>query len=282
MNSWKPLGLIAAGRMSDSLLLRRPALSRYLGPVVAPDRRLASRYANSLRAGSPAPVEDLHACGLVLIQAAADGLDRLLPLLHGAGPWRGSRFALLSPDLDASALACLRGLGARVCSVAPAPSAGRDLAVAEGDRQAVQLARQWLADGKVRCLGLKPGRKALFLLGLTTSRGLLAPLLDAALMSLRASGLSAGEARRMLHDAAGASIRAFAARGRKAMEDPARAGRALLVELGLEQAAQWRPELAQFLAAVLAAAGRFYGPEQEDGSPEDSRVSSLAARISQV
>lgn len=280
MNSWKPLGLIAAGRMSDSLLLRRPALSRHLGPVVALDRRLASRYSNSLRAGSPAPVEDLHACGLVLIHAAGDGLDRLLPLLRGAGPWKGSRFALLSPDLDASSLAPLREAGAKVCSVAPAPSAGRDLAVAEGDRQAVQLARQWLAEGRMRCLELAPGRKALFLLGLTASRGLLGPVLDAALMSLRASGLSSGEARRMLHDAAGASIRAFAARGRKAMEDPAVAGRALLLELGLEQAAQSRPGLAEFLATAFEAVGRFYEPRKDAGSPEDSRVPGRAAGIS--
>lgn len=280
MNSWKPLGLIAAGRMSDSLLLRRPALSRHLGPVVAPDRRLASRYSNSLRAGSPAQVEDLHACGLVLIHAAGGGLDRLLPLLRGAGPWKGSRFALLSPDLDASALSSLRESGARVCSVAPAPSAGRDLAVAEGDRQAVQMARQWLSEGRMRCLELAPGRKALFLLGLTASRGLLAPLLDAALMSLRASGLSAGQARRMLHDAAGASVRAFAARGRKAMEDPAAAGRAPLLELGLEQAAQCRPGLAEFLSAVLEAAGRFCGPQGEAGNAEDSRVPGRAAGIS--
>ncbi len=280
MNSWKPLGLIAAGRLSDSLLLRRPALSRHIGPVVAPDRRLAARYSNSLRAGSPAHAEDLHACGLVLIHATGGSLDRLLPLLQGAGPWKGARFALLSPDLDASALAGLRKAGAKVCSVAPAPSAGRDLAVAEGDRQAVQLARQWLSEGRMRCLELAPGRKALFLLGLTASRGLLAPLLDAALISLRAAGLSAGEARRMLQDSAGASIRAFAARGRKAMEDPAAPGRVLLLELGLEQAMQCRPGLAEFLAAVVEAAGRFYGPKQEGGNPEDSRVPGRAAGIS--
>lgn len=280
MNSWKPLGLIAAGRMSDSLLLRRPALSRHLGPVVAPDRRLASRYSNSLRGGAPAAVEDLHACGLVLIHAPGGCLDRLLPLLHDAGPWKGTHFVLLSQDLDASALCRLRQAGAKVCSVAAAPSAGRDLAVAEGDRQAVQLARQWLAEGKVRCLGLAPGRKPLFLLGLAASKGLLAPLLDAALMSLRASGLSAAEARRLLHDAAGASIRAFAARGRKAMEDPAGGGRAPLLELGLEQAAQYRPGLARFLAAVSAAAGGFSGAQNEAGSPQDSRVPGRAAGIS--
>lgn len=280
MNSWKPLGLIAAGRLSNSLLLRRPALSRHIGPVVAQDRRLASRYSNSLRAGEAAQVEDLHGCGLVLIQAAGNSLDRLLPLLCGAGPWKGSHFALLHPDLDASSLAPLRAEGARVCTVAPAPSAGRDLVVAEGDRRAVQLTRQWLSEGRMRCLELAPERKALFRLGLLAARGLLAPLLDAALMSLRGSGLSAGEARRMLQIAAGASIQAFGARGRKAMEDAAGPGRALLLEIGLAQAARSRPALAEFLAEVLDAAGRFYATSPAAGGPEDSRVPGRAAGIS--
>lgn len=273
------MGLIAAGRLSNSLLLRRPALSRHIGPVVALDRRLASRYSNSLRAGAAAEVEDLHACGLVLIQAAGSSLDSLLPLLCGAGPWKGSHFALLSSDRDASALGPLRAEGAKVCSVALAPSAGRDLVVAEGDRRAVLLTRQWLSEAHMRCLELAPGRKPLFRLGLLAARGLLAPLLDAALMSLRASGLSAAEARRMLQVAAGASIQAFGARGRKVMEDPAAPGRTLLLELGLAQAARSRPGLAEFLGEVLEAAGRFYAAPPAAGRTEDSRVPGRAAGI---
>lgn len=282
MNSWKPLGLIAAGRMSDSLLLRRPALSRHIGPVVALDRRLATRYSNSLRAGAAAPVEDLHACGLVLIHATGQNLDRLLEFLCQAGPWKGTHFALLNPSLDSSALARLREAGAKVCSVSAAPSPGRDLAVVEGDRRTVSLVRQWLSEGRMRCLELAPGRKALFQIGLLAARGLLAPLLDAALMSLRASGLNSGEARRLLHDAAGASLRAFAARGRKSMEDPAAPGRAVLLQLGLEQAGRCRPGLAEFLGEVLGAVDRFYAAPPQAERAEESRVPGRAAGITSV
>jgi hypothetical protein len=282
MSQWKPLGLIASGRMTSSLLLRRPALSRHLGPVVAPDRRLAARYSNSLRAGAAAPVEELHGAGLVLVHADSAGLARLLPMLAGAGPWRGSHFALLNPDLDATALAPLRASGAKVCSVATAPSRGRDLAVVEGDRRAILLAKQWLHEGHMRCLELAPGRKALFQLGLLSARGLLAPLLDAALMSLRASGLSASEARRLLYETADASVRAFAARGRKALEDPLGETRMAALEKGLAEAARYRQPLAEFLADVLEAVGRFQAPVAAAETGEDSGVPGRAASITQV
>lgn len=282
MSQWKPLGLIASGRMTSSLLLRRPALSRHLGPVVAPDRRLAARYSNSLRAGTAAPVEELHGAGLVLVHADSAGLARLLPMLAGAGPWRGSHFALLSPDLDATALAPLRATGARVCSVATAPARGRDLAVVEGDRRAVLLAKQWLQEGHMRCLELAPGRKALFQLGLLSARGLMAPLLDAALMSLRAAGLSASEARRLLYETADASVRAFAARGRKALEDPLGETRMAVLEKGLVEAARYRQPLAEFLADVLEAVGRFHAPAAAAETREDSGVPGRAASIHQV
>lgn len=279
MSQWKPLGLIASGRMSSSLLLRRPALSRHIGPVVAPDRRLATRYSNSLRAGAAASAADLHACGLVLVHAGGAGLERLLPLLRGAGPWNGSHFALLSPDPDVSALGELRVAGAKVCSVITAPSRSRDLAVVEGDRRAVSLARQWLQEGHMRCLELAPGGGALFHLGLFTARGLLAPLLEAALMSLRASGLRAADARRLLSEAAGLSLRAFAARGRKGLADPAAQDRSRQVLRGVERAAQCRPGLARFLVDVTEAVARFHSAPEDAAGGQDSRVPGRAAGI---
>lgn len=280
MSQWKPLGLIASGRMSSSLLMRRPALSRHIGPVVALDRRLATRYSNSLRAGSAAPVEDLHACGLVLVHSDAAGLERLLPLLLAAGPWKGARFALISQHLDSSALGALRSSGARVCSVATAPARARDLAVVEGDAKATALAKLWLQEGHLRCFELAPGRRGLFQLGLFASQELLGPIFEAALASLRASGLSAIEARRLLFEAAESSLRAFAARGRKALDDPLAQCRSGLLLRGLEDAARSRPAAASFLADVIEAVARLYAAPQMGPAPEDSRVPGRAAGIS--
>lgn len=280
MSPWKPLGLIACGRMSRSLLMRRPALSRHLGPVVAADRRLASRYANSLRAGAAGEVEDLRGCGLILMQPGGAGADRLVALLREAAPWKGSHFALLSVDEEASALGELRAGGAVACSVAALPARGRDVVVLEGDRRAVRRARQWLAEGHMRCLDLAPGGKPLVLLGMQTAAGLLTPLLDAALMTLRAAGIGSRDARRLLQDAADAAVRAFAARGRHGWENPAAAGRAPLTEARLAAAAQVVPELASFQALVYDAVKQHYTSGTGAGEGKDSGVPARAGGIS--
>lgn len=134
----------------------------------------------------------------------------------------------------------------------------------------------------MRCLELAPGRKALFGLGLLAARGLLGPLLDAALMSLRAAGLSAAEARRLLQETADASVRAFAARGRKALEHPLGADRLASLDKGLAEAARHRQPLAEFLADLLEAVARFHTPAEAAKTGEDSGVPGRAASISQV
>lgn len=279
MSPWKPLGLIASGRMTDSLLLRRPALTRHLGPVVATNRRLASRYSNSLRAGSPGEVEDLRSCGLILVQPGGEAPDRILDLLRKGACWQGSHFALLSPEAEASALGNLRECGAFVCSVAAMPSRTRDLVIVEGDRRAVRRARQWLAEGRLRCLELAPGGKPLVLLGLQTASGLMTPLLDSALMTLRAAGIGSRDARRILHDAADAVVRAFLARGRKGWENPTSPRRAELTARWLDSASRAVPGLASFQRAVHEAVQRHYGPGAEAPKEEDFSFSARAGSI---
>ncbi|MCS7042814.1 MAG: hypothetical protein NZR01_08480 [Bryobacteraceae bacterium] len=279
MSPWKPLGLIASGRLADSLLLRRPALARHLGPVAAAGPRLASRYANRLRAGHPARVEDLRGCGLIVLHGGAGGVERILALLRAAGSWRGACFALLSADLDSGALDELRAGGARVCSVAPAPDAARDLIVVEGDRSAVRRAREWLADAHLRCLELAPGGKPLFLLGVQTPSCLLVPVLDAAFQALKASGLSPAEARWMLRFLGETAVREFVAHGRRSWLDPDAPARAGTMAKAVADLAHNNPRLARFQRALLDAVARFYGPEQDEELPaKDSRV--LRVRLS--
>ncbi|MEJ5367041.1 MAG: hypothetical protein WHT08_01900 [Bryobacteraceae bacterium] len=265
--------------MTDSLLLRRPALSRHLGPVVAASRRLASRYANSLRAGSPGEVEELRSCGLILVQPGGEGADRVLDLLRRSAPWKGSHFALLSAESDSSALGELREGGALVCSVAAIPSRARDVVILEGDRRAVRRARQWLAEARLRCLELSPGGKPLVLLGLLTASSLLTPLLDSALMTLRAAGIGSREARRLLHDAAEAAVRAFLARGRQSWENPGAPRRAELAVRCFENAIRAVPALAEFQKEIFEAVQRHYGAGADARHGQDSSFSARAGSI---
>lgn len=275
MSPWKPLGLIASGRMSDSLLLRRPALARHLGPVVAASPRLASRYANRLRAGQPARLEDLRGCGLILVHGAEGGIARVLELLRAAGPWRGACFALLSQELDSSALEELRAAGARICSAAAAPVAARDLVIVEGDRAALRRARGWLAEGHLRCLELAPAGKPLLLLGAQTPSCVLVPVLDAAFQALKAAGLSPAEARWMLRFLGEAAVREFIAHGRRGWLDPDSPRRAETAARALAALEEAEPRLARFYQALREAVAGFYG-----GSPRQSESRVLGARAS--
>lgn len=278
MSPWKPLGLIASGRMADSLLLRRPALGRHLGPVAAADARLASRYSNRLRAGYPARPEDLRSCGLIVLHTDTAGLARLLELLRRIGPWRGAHFVLLHAELDSSALDEFRAAGARVCSAAPAPAPSRDLVVVEGDRSALRRAAAWLEDAHLRCLELAPGGKPLFLVGAQMPGWLLIPVFDAAFQTLKAAGLSPAEARRMLRFLGEAAVRDFAAHGRRGWEDPAAAPRAAATAAARKALMEASPRLGRFEEAMLAAVAEFYGGAAGQRPEGESRV--LRVRLS--
>src|SRR5437660_9487619 len=76
MSRRQQVGLIAAGKLTDSPLVRMWALRERLGPVKASSMRVASRIANSLRAGHPVgDYEKFEGCGLILISVP----DALLP-----------------------------------------------------------------------------------------------------------------------------------------------------------------------------------------------------------
>lgn len=281
MSLWKPLGLIASGRMADSLLLRRPALLRHLGPVAAADARLSSRYVNRLRAGRPAPVSDLHDCGLIVVHGGGGLPDRLLPLLLSAAPWRGAHFVLLHQALDSSALEPLRQAGASVCSAAAAPAPARDWIVLEGDRAASRRARAWLEEARLRCLDLAPGAKPLFLLGIGAPDAPLVALLEAALRMLKSAGLAAREARAILRFVADGAIRQFAARSRRPRPDLRAAPAAGHAGAALQRLEQDDPRLARFYEAILAAVAGLSADGPPPEKPE-SRVLRFPARISQL
>src|SRR5260370_1277109 len=114
MRKGQAIGLIGAGKITDSPLERMWALRERLGPVKAPSMRVASRIANSLRAGHPvgdyAKFED---CGLILISVP----DALLPKIaaeFSTQPltWAGKTVELYSSLLGAKDLERLTAAGA--------------------------------------------------------------------------------------------------------------------------------------------------------------------------
>lgn len=259
MKKSKPVGLMAAGGMTESALARLPSLVRAVGPIVAANRRLASRYANVLRAGWAADPAELMDCRLIVLQAKPAEWDGLLSRL----PHERCTLALLDEDSDVSLLAPLRAAGAAVCSVAVSPLAARPLMLLDGDAAAVRAVRAWASDGGVRCVEMKPRGKALYCAGMMTVSALVTPLVDAATRSLRASGLSQVEARLVVSHVMGGALRSYDAHGRKGWPNPAASGRRAVVAEQCRAVAKADAALGRLYASVLTACLDFYGQDSE-------------------
>lgn len=259
-----PVGLIASGRMIESLLIRHPALACELGPVVASSRRLASRYANALKAGHPAEMRELGQCRLVLIQTPVSELPAILEELSSAPiAWKSKVVALLDDDMDASALRPLRDRRAAVGSVSLAPTSDRGRLVVEGDAAAVRVLCRWATQARLRCIELKPQSKALYGAGLLAANSLLSPVLDCALRSLRAAGLSQLESRQVLSLVVDLAVRDQKAHGRKAWLSPSAQARRPSVLRQLAALNQADPVLATFFQDLLIAAMHYHDQESD-------------------
>ncbi len=243
--------------MTESALARLPSLVRAVGPIVAANRRLASRYANVLRAGWPAGPEELANCRLVVLQAKPSECAALLCRLpDGACP-----VALIDDEFGDSALALAAAAGLVVCSVAISPVAARPLMIVNGDSAAVRAVRAWASGGGVRCVECKPRGKSLYGAGMITVSALVTPLVDAATRSLRASGLSLVDSRQIVEHVLEGALRSYNANGRKGWPNPALAGRRPVVAAQCAELASTDKALVRLYTRVLTACLDYYGQE---------------------
>ena len=84
-------GMLGAGAVGKSLIGRLPTRARDLGPVSAVSFRLASRIANTLRAGYPVrKMDELNDAAVILFHAPPEQAGVLLELLERAEiSWEG-------------------------------------------------------------------------------------------------------------------------------------------------------------------------------------------------
>lgn len=275
MNRHKQVGLIASGPMIDTTLARQRGLCRTIGPVAASSLRLASRYANALKAGHAARVEEFAECALVVIQSPAGRLEEVLRLLGAAKlDWRRRSVALLSDELDSEAIGALRESGASVCAAMLAPPAEKPLMVADGDARAVAEVRAWAGSGQVRSFELRRGTRQVFGAGLTAATVLAGPVMDSAERSLRACGMGAAETRRIIGHLMEMALRSHGAGGRKVWPNPAAPSRRNVVLAQLAASTELDRRLAAFQRKALAAALEFYDQPAawlgEEGEAETS------------
>ena len=181
-----PYGLIGSGAVSRSFLFRLPNKARELGPIVSTSSRVASRIANSLRAGTAAKsVLELARVPVVLFCANPASAGELAEILRAANlNW--CKRCIVCCDTEIS-LAPLRLQGAAVASVNEIGIPGR-FAV-EGDPEAVKAARAIVRKLGGRSILLKSDAVELFHAGLTMGTALITPLIDRLAQVFRKAGV---------------------------------------------------------------------------------------------
>ena len=184
-------------------------------------------------------------------------------MLASAVEWTDRAVVLLDDDRDSSALAPLRGRRAAVSSAGMAPPLGRPLMVVEGDAAAVAAVRAWIESARIHVIELKAGAKPLFALGVSAGATLVTPVVDVAMRSLRAAGLSGPEAWRVLGYVVDSAVRDYQAHGRKAWLSPAAGDRRTLSGEQMRALAALDPALEQFYARALRAALELFGEPAE-------------------
>lgn len=252
------LALVAAGRVSRSLLARLPGLAEQLGPVKGPSYRLASRVSNILRAGYPVRhYRDLKQPGIVLIYVPDNQLRRtveelaLVPL-----SWNTTSLVLCDSTLDAGELSLLSERGASVASLSPIPGQPDRRLIVEGDRLAVAGLRRIFAPFGVRLVEVERGLKPLLLAGLAFAGDFCGPFLAAADRCLQNAGLPRHEVSRLLEGAFEKALRSYLKAGRNSLAC-ARAPRdEAAIQRQFLALRRHDPELAQFFIEADATASR--------------------------
>ena len=163
MKKPKSVALLAGGKLGSSPLARFWLLSEMLGPDKAASFRLASRIANSLRAGHP--VQDysqFDACRLIVISVPDQALARALEELRAAPiSWSGKSVLLCSPSRGSLDLREFSVRGASIASIAAIPGFQDLRYLLEGDKRAVQDSRPLLEHRERCCIVIERDLKPL-------------------------------------------------------------------------------------------------------------------------
>jgi len=250
-----PVALLCAGNLTDSAITRFRGLPARLGPVKSSSLRLASRFANILRAGYPVvDYETFRECPLLLV-AVPDALAaQTIHDLSGAGlDWARQCVILCSLALESEALSPLAELGARTATLCEAAAFDGRLFVAEGDRHAIKQVRP-LVEGRSgagvsRVVSLPGGHKKFYLAALACTGPLFTSLLSRAGECLKLAGVTATDADGMLQTQVERTTRSFLKSGRKLSQEPPD------WESQLAALQSRNPELAEFFRQSAKLAG---------------------------
>jgi hypothetical protein len=186
-------GLIAAGAVATSLA-GRLAQKGGLGPVVGVSYRVASRIANTMRAGTPARSSAaLDPLRLVLFFSPPEQIDSLIEALNSVEiSWAGKSVVIVDCDPPALVPQWFTGKGASLASIRHCGIPGR-LRV-EGSGPALLVAQRMVRDLGMRAIEIPPGTEKHFEAAMLAGTAALTPLIDQTVDLFRRCGMRDSEA----------------------------------------------------------------------------------------
>jgi hypothetical protein len=189
---------MGAGAVGASLIGLLPSKTRELGPVSAVSYRVASRTANTLRAGYPVRTADeLNGVPGVLFHSPPDHMEILLGLLERAEiDWAGKALVFCDCVVSRAVRERFRAKGASTAVVRQFGLPGR-LIVEGFEGPALQTVHRIARELKMKAVEISPGSADLFDTAMTLGSAAITPLIDEAAALLRNAGIRDIEAARI-------------------------------------------------------------------------------------
>ena len=214
----KTLGLVGAGKFVDSPLSRLLLTATRLGPVKAPSLRVASRIANTLRAGyAVRDYQQFEQCSLILIGVPDKLIETTVAELSSYPlTWTRKVVVLYSSNLSSEELKAVAAQGADVGSLTVIPGFEERWLLLEGEKPVELQIGKFMDLGSRRLTVIRPPMKPLLLAALACAGPLIIPQLIAAADSLQKAGVSSAQASAIVEKQVEMSVRAYLKGGRKA------------------------------------------------------------------
>jgi len=215
-------GVLGAGAVGASLVGRLPSRTRDLGPVSASSYRVASRIANTLRAGYPVRTADeLNAVPGVLFHAPPDHAAGLLGILEKAAiDWKGKALVFCDCVIDQAVRQRFKVRGASTAVVRQFAIPGR--IIVEADRGsaarsdvALQTVHRIARELRMKAVPIAPGSEHAFDAAMTLGSAAITPLIDRAAALLRDAGIRGIEAAQLASSLFEQTARDFAHSGKQ-------------------------------------------------------------------
>jgi hypothetical protein len=189
---------MGAGAVSASLIGQLPSRNRELGPVSAVSYRVASRIANTLRAGYPVrAAEELGKTPAVLFHAPPELVDALLELLEKAEiDWTGKALVFCDCPVNRAFRECFEAKGASTAVARQFGLSGRIL-VEGNDGPALHAVHRIARELRLKAVEISPGSENLFDAAMTLASAAITPLINGAAALLRDAGIRDIEATRI-------------------------------------------------------------------------------------